>query len=247
MIRLERHGAGGAVVVVTIDRPDKRNALTPDMARSLAECAGRLRESGARAAVLAGAGTMFCAGFDLGVCKTDTLATADLLRSLATAVRALRRTPIPVVAAAQGGAIAGGCALVCACDLVVTDRAAKFGYPVVRIGLSPAVSGPTLRMAIDAGRARERMLDPGLIDGEEALRIGLAHECTPTPAEVLPRALALADSLAAKPPHSLAATKLWLNELDGSDDDAALDAALRASLSLTGGAEERERLLALPL
>lgn len=247
MIRVERHGAGGAVAVITIDRTDKRNALTPDMARSLADCAGRLRESGARAAVLAGAGATFCAGFDLSICKADTLATADLLRSLAAAVRALRRLPVPVVAAAQGAAIAGGCALVSACDIVVTDRAAKFGYPVVRIGLSPAVSAPTVLMALAAGRTRERMLDPGLITGEEAFRIGLAHECLDAPEAVTPRALAIADSLAAKPAHSLATTKLWLNELDGSDDDATLDAALRASLSLTGGAEERERLLALPL
>lgn len=247
MIRVEHQGDGGAIAVITIDRPDKRNALTPDMARNLAESAARLRESGARAAVLTGAGAMFCSGFDLAVCRADAMATADLLRSLAATAKALRGLPIPVIAAAQGAAIAGGCAIVAACDIVITNREAAIGYPVLRIGVSPAVSSPRFAMAVGFGRCRERMLEPALITGEEALRIGFAHECLPTAAEVMPRALAIAASLAAKPRHALATTKLWLNELDGSDDDATLGAALHASLALTNSDEERRLLGALKL
>jgi enoyl-CoA hydratase/carnithine racemase len=241
------HEPGGRALValVTLDRRDKRNALTPDMLGNLGRVADLVRSGEGRAAavVLAGEGPMFCAGFDLSLCVDDPLASADLLTRLSRACRALRRLPMPVVAAAHGGAIAGGCALLCGCDIVVTDAAARLGYPAVRMGLSPVVSGTLLRTLVSPGSARERMLDPALLRGRDAVRVGLAHECVEKPGDVLPRALQIAHELARKPHHALAATKRWLNEIDGSDDDAAGERALRASLALAGGEEER-RLIA---
>jgi len=240
-------GERGSVALILLDRPGKRNALTPDMLHNIADAADLVHAGPgkARAVVLAGEGPVFCAGFDLALCRDDQEAMADLLSRLSRAIRSLRRLPVPVVVAAHGGAIAGGCALLGGADVVVADERAKFGYPVVRLGVSPAVTAPALRQAIGEGAARRRLLDPGLIDGREAHRIGLAHDLVPLPEDVRARAIETARTLAAKPHHSIVATKRWLNELDGSYDDEAFDAALRASLRLAGGEEERRRLAAM--
>jgi len=232
---------------ITLERPEKRNALTPEMLHdvtALAEAHDR-DTPGVRAILLTGAGESFCAGFDLSLCKEDKKAMADLLRGLSRAIRALRRAPVPVVCAAHGAAIAGGCALLGGADVVVTHADAKFGYPVVRLGVSPVVSAPMFRQAVGGGGARRRMLDPSLFTGAEALVEGLAHECAADAGAALARAGEIAAAMAAKPPHALRVTKAWMNEVDGSDDDAAMDAALAESLALAGGAEERERLEAM--
>ncbi len=248
MIRVEHiEHFGSRVALLILDRREKRNALTPDMLANIRRSAELIHtdRQGAGALVLAGEGPAFCAGFDLSLCRDDSLAMAALLTRLSEAVRAIRRLPIPVVAAAQGAAIAGGCALLAAADIVVTDAEARIGYPVVKIGVSPAVNGPLVALAIGEGHARERMLDPALIDGREALRIGLAHECLEHAEDVRGRALDLAAELAAKPHHAMYVTKHWLNELDGVDRDEPFAGALEASLAIAGGAEERERLAAM--
>ncbi len=245
MVRLEHHETpDGRVAVVLLDRHEKRNALTPDMLENIRACADHVHaeEDHPGALVLGGVGDVFCAGFDLSLCQEDPLILPALLTRLSETARALRHLPIPVVAAAQGGAIAGGCALLCGADFVITNRDARLGYPVVRIGVSPAVSSTLLQPAIGHAHCRERLLDPALIDGEEALRIGLASECLAKPDAVLPRALELATDLASKQRHALAATKRWLNELDGSENAAQLDGALNASLAITSGDEQRTML-----
>ena len=187
MIHVERLTFGHArVAPMLLDRREKRNALTPDMLENIRKCADHLHteHDRPRAVVLAGEGEAFCAGFDLSLCKDDPLAMAALLTKLSAAIRTLRRLPMPVVVAAHTAAIAGGCALLAGADFVVTNREAKLGYPVVRLGISPAVNAPMLRLCIGDGRTHERLLDPTLISGEEALRIGLAHECVDEPAQV---------------------------------------------------------------
>ncbi len=241
MIRCSiEHGVGHLV----LDRPEKRNALTPEMLAAFVRELTRLGEE-CPAVVVRGEGEAFCAGFDLSLCRDDSAALAELLCGLSDAVRAMRGLAAPVVVAAHGAAVAGGCALLGGGDFVVTDAAAKLGYPVVRLGISPAVSAPTLRLRTGDGAARERMLDPGLIDGRRAVEIGLADECVASPAEVRGRAEGIARILAEKPRCGVAATKRWLNELDGLEDGDALNHALGVSLSLVGSAEERERLAAM--
>lgn len=241
MIRTEVSGAVGRIV---LDRPEKRNALTPAMLAAIPAAVAELEKT-CGAIVLRGEGEAFCAGFDLSMCREDAEVLGELLTGLSRVVRALRRCEAPVVAAAHGAAIAGGCAMLGGCDVVVTDAAAKLGYPVVRLGISPAVSGPTLRLLTGDGAARERMLDSGLIDGRRAIAIGLAHECAEAAAAAIERAEAIAAELAAKPRDGIVATKRWLNELDGTDRDDLLDRALNVSLSLVGSDEERTRLAQL--
>lgn len=237
----------GSVATVAIQRAEKRNALTVELLNALADIHTRaeLDNGHVHAIVLSGDGPTFCAGFDLSLCKDDPSMMGQLLTSLSAAVRAFRACPVPVIAAAQGAAIAGGCALLAGCDLVVTDRNAKLGYPVVRLGVSPAISSSTLRLAVGDSHTRERLLDPGLITGEEAHRIGLATHLVESPDQVLAEAFQIADIVRQKPPHAVAATKRWCNELDGSDNINNHEAALQASLALAGGEEEQERLAEL--
>ena len=151
--------------------------------------------------------------------------------------RALRRLPQVVVAAVQGAALAGGCALLSACDFVFVAPDATLGYPVHRIGVSPAVTIPTLRLAAGDGPARALLMSGRLIDGREAVRIGLASHLAESSATLHDEATAFCRALAEKGPNALRATKAWLNELDGSLDDAPFDRAAIASASLADGDE----------
>jgi enoyl-CoA hydratase/carnithine racemase len=249
MVRIERHPEPCffGVAEIVLDRPEKRNALTPTMLDALADAVDVLAgDPSAKTLLLRGEGSVFCAGFDLSLCKQDSSALAAMLRGLSRAVRRLRRAEKPVIVAAHGGAVAGGCALLAGADLVIGDARAKYGYPVVRLGISPAVNAPLLRLAVGPRAARERSLDPELISGVDARRIGLIDRLVDIPEDVLPRAQIEAARLAAMPPLAFAATKRWLNEIEGSDRDDDMDRALAASLALVGTEEERHRLTALP-
>jgi len=245
VIRVETiHREDRSIALVLLDRPEKRNALTPEMLETLCE-ALELAPMSHDAIVLGGEGKLFCSGFDLSLCKADPSGGVmrSLLTGLSRACTIMRRTEKPVVIAAHGAAIAGGCALLGGADVVVCDSNAKLGYPVTKIGVSPAVSAPFLANNVTLGAARELLLLPELISGEAAHAKGLVHELVQTREEVRERAVAIASDLANKPPHAYAATKCWLNELELTTHDLVIKLGLDASLSLTGG-EEEQRLLA---
>lgn len=227
----------GDIERVILSRPDRRNALTPAM---LADLAAHIERAGdARVLLLLGEGTVFCAGFDLDLCvgEDGDANLRSLLTDLSRCIAAMRALPCPVVLGVQGAAIAGGCALLGGGDVVIAHPDAKLGYPVTRLGISPAVSAPF--MATAPGQARRLMLDPGLIDARRSHEIGLIHELHDEPAA---RAMEQAEQLAAKPPHALAATKRWLDELSPADAGGGLT----TSLSLVGN-DESHRLLAAAL
>ncbi|MFI4882833.1 MAG: enoyl-CoA hydratase/isomerase family protein [Phycisphaerales bacterium JB064] len=225
----------GTIERLVLARPERRNALTPGMLEDLAEHIERAHD--AHVLLLLGDGKVFCAGFDLDLCVGDEgdANLRRLLEGLSRCIVAMRALPCPVVIGVQGAAIAGGCALLGGGDVVIAHPDAKLGYPVTRLGISPAVSAPF--MGVAPGQGRRLLLDPGLIDGRRAHEIGLAHELCDEPAA---RALELAEELAAKPAQSLAATKRWLNELAAVDAQQGLD----ISLSLVGNAESRQLLAA---
>ncbi|MCH8270216.1 MAG: enoyl-CoA hydratase/isomerase family protein [Planctomycetes bacterium] len=233
----------GRVTALVLNRPDRRNALTPGGLSQLADAAHAAADT-SRALLLAGEGRVFCAGFDLTLCRQspDGAVMRELLRALSHVVQTLRNLPIPVVVAAHGAAIAGGCALLGGADVVVTDMHAKLGYPVLPLGVSPAVSAPFLMPAVGSGPARGLMLNPALITGSDAYEMGLAHELVQEPGDVAARAQQIASELADKPAVGLAATKRLLNRLDRTDSDEIAREALGVSLALTGGDEERRLL-----
>ena len=163
MIRVEKHGL---VSIVSLNRPDKRNAMVPAM---LDELDAKIKECaiGARALVILGEGKSFCAGFDLKQCANDPGGETmrALLTGLSTVVQTMRALEIPVVLGVHGAAVAGGCAMLGGADIVVADVQAKLGYPVVKIGVSPAVSAAFMMGSITPGAVRTRMLDTELISG----------------------------------------------------------------------------------
>ncbi|MBN4060426.1 enoyl-CoA hydratase/isomerase family protein, partial [Planctomycetaceae bacterium AH-315-I19] len=213
-----RTNTNDGVAEISLDRADKRNAMTPEMADAFVRAIESANENNAARAILVrGEGDAFCAGFDLKMCYETDGTLEALLRGLSEAVRSMRRCSKPVILAAHGAAIAGGCAMLGGADYVVTERNAKLGYPVVSLGISPAVSAPTLVRSTGAGNARERLLEPRVFGGEEALRIGLAHECVADAHECAGRSRELAYRFASKPTGAMQATKRWLNEVDSTD------------------------------
>ena len=242
MIRVELEDQ---IAFLTLARPEKRNAMAPGMLDDLAAAVESLPPD-VRCITLRGDGPTFCAGFDLKRCAADP--SGDTMRRLLTGlsrcVRALRAADAPVVAAVQGAAVAGGCALLGGADVVIAERQTRLGYPVARIGVSPAVSAPFLTATIADGPARTLQLDPELISAEQALSIGLVHELADGPDDLERRARESARRLATRPGHGVAATKRLLNEL-AQPRTAHADAALDVSLSRVGSSEERDRLAAL--
>ena len=234
----------GKVTLISLDRAEKRNAMLPEMLGGLRAAIEDARGSGA--IVLVGEGKVFCAGFDLKACSADPGGGTmrALLSGLSGVILAMRASPAPVVLGVHGAAVAGGCALLGGADVVVADRGAKLGYPVVKIGVSPAVSAPFMLASMTAGRARARLVDTELISGERGREIGMVHELVDAPGEVRGRAMEIAVVLAAKPGIGVGETKEWLNEISASMTDHA-QSGLGVSLGLTGGDEERARLGAL--
>jgi len=237
-LRTEDHAS---VAVISFARPEKRNALTPDMLFALDTLLHETIAS-SRAIVLAGDGSVFCGGFDLKLCHQERGTLASLLVGLSRVIQTLRSSNKPVVIAAHGAAIAGGCALLGGADVVITDRLASLGYPVVTLGVSPAVSAPFLMQRVGIGSSRLMLLGAELITGEEARRIGLADICCDIREDVLPRALRLASVLASKPVDAFAATKTLLREIEDLSGALWSTQALNASLHLADKEEQRERL-----
>jgi methylglutaconyl-CoA hydratase len=168
---------------------------------------------------------------------------AEFIMRLSRLNRALRRLPQVAVAEVRGAAIAGGCAILSACDFVFAARDAKLGYPVHRIGVSPAVTIPTLQQAIGPGAARSLLMSGELIDAEETHRIGLVTHVSDASEAVSIDAMKHCRALATKGTHALRITKKWLNELEGSLDETAFDGSANASAAMTATQEAR-RLLA---
>ncbi len=224
----------------------RRNALD---ARALGVLAEHLDEvaahAGVDAVVLAGDGPAFCAGFDLAGCAEEPRRVEELLAGLSLCVRRLRALDVPVVARVQGAALAGGCALLTGCDFVVAARDAQLGYPTHRIGISPAISIPTLVSRMGPA-ARALLMSNELLDGATAHARGLATHCV-EPAQLEGETEALVERLLAKGPLAMRATKRWIRTIEErSPGDlgpapprgaSAMEAARDASVALASGEE----------
>src|SRR5437762_4018048 len=199
--------------VITLNRPDKRNALSRPLIAALRQAFQRARDDAAvRCVILTGAGPVFCAGMDLAELsesleqpKEASPVWDDALR-LAKLYDLIYTLPKPTIAAVQGAAVAGGAGLVTVCDLAIAVPEAKFGYPEVRRGLVAAMVMPHLLRHVGERMARYLLLTGELIDAAEAERCGLINELVPAE-RLLPRALEVSKSLAEGGPQSLAATK----------------------------------------
>jgi methylglutaconyl-CoA hydratase len=231
---------------IVLRDPTRRNALdSAALAQFEALVKEVTRSADIDVVVIEGEGASFCSGFDLAACAEVPARARDLLAGLAACVCALRELDMPVVARVQGAALAGGCALLTGCDFVVVATDAQLGYPVHRIGISPAVTTPTLLSRMGPG-ARALLLSNELIDGRTALARGLATHCA-EPAELDTEVDRLVERLLAKGPTAMRATKRWIREIERRGagdigpstgrDGAATAAACSASLELVAGDE----------
>ncbi len=234
----------GHVATVAMNDPGRRNALGLAMFDALDDViAGVSSNTAVNVILLCGRGKSFCAGFDLTAAGSDPAIMGVFIRRLSAVLRSLRRAPQPVVAAVHGAAIAGGCAMVSACDLVVVSATAKLGYPVHALGVSPAVTIPTLIPAIGAGAARTLLMGGELIDGAGAKRIGLADRVSPDDGGVERDARELCSTIAAHGSTAVRATKAWLNELEGALDDTRFDGPMWATADLAATEESQAMLV----
>ena len=219
-----------SAAIITINRADKRNALSRALIDSLASAFARAeQDEAARCVILTGAGSVFCAGMDLAalqgsldVPKEETPVWDDALR-LARLFDRIYALPKPTIAAVQGTAVAGGAGLVTVCDLALAVPEAKFGYPEVRRGLVAAMVMPHLLRHVGERMARYLLLAGELIDANDAFRCGLVNEVVPAD-RLLERALALAKACAEGGPQALAKTKEFLRQFSRqamSIEDAA--------------------------
>lgn len=229
------------IALLTLERPATRNALDDTLVAELKDVAHQLagnRE--ARAVILTGSGEAFCAGMDLAY--LGRLATfgeeenrADG-RALLELLLAIREHPLPWIAAVNGPAIAGGCGLATACDLILADREkARFGYTETRIGFIPAIVSPLLVERVGMTRARDLLLSGRVIQAGAALELGLINELA-DPGAVLSLAGSRAQGLARHCSRtSLTATKSLLRRISGLELRAAMELALEDNVTLRMG------------
>lgn len=219
---LATHDCDGTAIV-TIDRPEARNAMTPESWRELRhfieEAGGR---DGVRCIVITGAGDRsFVSGADIASLNTRT--SADTLdASPQAATGAIEQCPKPVIAAINGYAFGGGFELALACDLRIVCERTRLGLPEPGLGIIPGIGG-TQRLArcVGLGVAKEIILAGRTIDGEEAVRLGLALRCVPQP-ELLASALELAASMQTRGPLALTMAKRLLNAALSTNQESGL-------------------------
>ena len=249
MIRTETRGA---FVFATLDAPATRNALTDAMVAALAD-ALRLADSlpGARALVIRGAGSSFCAGGDFSAFRAAmaTPAPADAGDPIATGNRRfgallerLRAAPVATIAVVEGGAIGGGCGLAAACDIVLAAAGATFATPEVTLGLPPAQIAPFVAKRIGERAALGLLLTGRRLEAAQALAAGLVDEVLAADA-LDARLRELLGELGRAEPAALRATKAILR-LAGPRADT-LDFAARAFAAALRGGSASEGLAAL--
>ena len=235
----------GEIATITLNRPAKRNAISPQMIAEILAAFDLVEADQARVLIVTGAGKAFCSGMDLEALKA--LATQSLTEQrgdserLAKFFRRIWSFPKPTIAAVNGPAIAGGCGLATLCDFTIAVPEAKFGYPEVRIGFLPAVVSIFLVRQIGEKNARNLLLTGKTIEAAEAHRLGLVTEIAP--AELLNKsAQDLAATLLACSPTSLRVTKKLLCDFAAPEIDRELELAAMESALIRSTEDFREGL-----
>jgi methylglutaconyl-CoA hydratase len=237
----------GPIRTITLNRPARRNAMTPEMQVELTEAFEEAATSSARVVVLTGAGGAFCSGLDLAVLREMQDATPSDHHAEAERVArlflALHDLPMPTIAAVQGPAVAGGCGLALICDFTIAASDASFGFTEVRIGFVPAVVSTFLALHVGEKISRDLLLTGRIVNADEALRLGIVTSVVANN-ELAGRVNSLAETLIANSPQSLAATKRLMNERRKPHLDSAIFAAIDAYTEARSNPDLREGLAA---
>jgi isohexenylglutaconyl-CoA hydratase len=248
------------VMHVTLNRPERRNALSPQMVDELLAVFGMLSgDNGLRAIVLRGAGGTFCAGADVKEMPSASseqrtsrapadpgakLAIARNNRRFGEVLSAVSASSAPVIAVIEGSVMGGGFGLCCVSDVALSLTNARFGLPETGLGLIPAQIAPFVVQRVGLTQARRLMLTGARFDGHEAARLGLVHEvCADLPA--LEAALAFVlTQIRRCAPRANAATKRLVLSTEGRDLDEVLDEAAQVFATAQSSDEAREGTLA---
>jgi methylglutaconyl-CoA hydratase len=218
----------GAVALVTLNRPEKRNALNDALVAGLKRALRDADErEDVRAVLVNGAGADFCSGADLSalqkISESSAVENLEDAQSLSELFALIRSVRVPVVAAVRGRALAGGCGLATACDIVLAAASSRFGYPEVRIGFVPAMVMAILRRNVSEKRAFELITRGAEISAAEAERLGLVNHVFDDDAfeTQVERYVAGFEQVSRS---AVALTKRLLYQMDGMSFDAALQA-----------------------
>jgi len=233
----------GRVATLTLNRPEKRNAISFELIADLLWALDEVASSEAIVLIMTGAGKAFCSGLDLENLKALLGKTPEQnledSRTMVRLFRSLYEFPKVTIAAVNGPAIAGGTGLALLCDFTLAVPEAKFGYTEVRIGFVPAIVSTFLLRQVGEKQARDLLLTGRIFDAEEALRLGLVNEVVPAD-RLLARAHELAGLLQENSPASLRATKKLLSDHARAEIDAQIEAAIRENAAIRTTADFRE-------
>lgn len=202
----------GNIATITLNRPERKNALSVTLARDLEEAVEYVGETEARVGILQGAKNTFSAGGDLEQSPDEFI---DEVSASVDAIEEIHTSPVPYIAAVEGAAVGGGLELALACDLRVAGEDASLGFPETKVGIFPCAGGTRLlpRM-IGTTRARELLLTGRLISGEQAVEWGLVNRAVDATA-VRDTARSLAETMGSNSPTAVAATLRSTNEAFG--------------------------------
>ena len=233
----------GGVATITLNRPDKRNAISFELIDDLLRALDEVAKSEAIVLILTGAGKAFCSGMDLenlkGLLGRSPEQNWEDSRTMVRFFRSLYEFPKITIAAVNGAAIAGGTGLALLCDFTLAVPEAKFGYTEVRIGFVPAIVSTFLLRQVGEKQARDLLLTGRLFEAEEALRLGLVSEIV-APENLMGRARELAALLMENSPASLRATKRLLTDQAREELDTQIEAAVRENAAIRTTADFRE-------
>src|ERR1700733_1760217 len=231
------------VATITLNRPDKRNAISFDLIDDLLRALDEVEKSDAIVLILTGAGKAFCSGMDLENLKAllgrSPEQNLEDSRTMVQLFRSLYQFPKVTIAAVNGAAIAGGTGLALLCDFTLAVPEAKFGYTEVRIGFVPAIVSTFLLRQTGEKHARDLLLTGRIIGAEEAARMGLVNEIV-APENLMTRARELAGLLMENSPASLRATKQLLSDHARAELDLQIEAAVRENAAIRTTSDFRE-------
>ena len=235
----------GEIGTITLNRPDKRNAISPAMIDDLLDALDEAERGPARVVILTGAGKAFCAGMDLEALRelasqTHEQHVADAER-MGKMFHRVYSFPKPLIAAVNGAAIAGGTGLATLADFTLAVPEAKFGYTEARIGFLPAVVSVFLLRQVGEKITRELLLTGKIFDAAEAHRLGLVTQLVPQE-KLMETARELAQSLIASSPTSLRLTKRIILRWNEKEIERDLAIAIRESAEIRRTADFREGL-----
>ena len=236
----------GAIVTITLNRPEKRNAISSEMIEELLSALSAAEaDSALRVVILTGAGKAFCSGMDLETLQAISKQTGDEnladSRQTARLFHRLYSFPKPLITAVNGPAIAGGCGIATFSDITLAVPDAKFGYTEVRIGFIPALVSVLVRRQLGEKHARELLLTGKIIDAAEGFRLGMVTEIVPAE-NLLARANEVASKFLEASPTSLRRAKRLLVQYNEKEVGQEIEMAIQENAAIRATEDFREGL-----